>query len=269
MLSKLFKYEFKATARLFIPLYLTLLVFAVVNLFFLPTYNIGEKSSALYVIAMTISMVIYVTLIIGMVLMTLIVMIQRFYKNLLGDEGYLMFTLPVQPWKHIFSKLTVSMLWTVISGIVALCSILIISSKDISTLEIYKGLEAVFNEFVRYFGASSFLVSFEAIVLGLLSLASAILTIYAAIALGHLFNKHKLLISFGMYIALQTVSQMLMTLFTFIFTNQRIIGAEINFTPSALQVSTFLLLSISYAGVITAGYYLLTNYILKRKLNLE
>lgn len=269
MLGKLFKYELKATARLFIPLYLTLLVFAVMNLFFLPTYNIGEKSSALYSIAMSVSMIIYVTLIIGLVLMTLIVMIQRFYKNLLGDEGYLMFTLPVQPWKHIFSKLIVSMLWTVASGIVAFCSILIISSKNISAPEIYKGLEAAFNQFVRYFGASSYLVSFEAIVLGLLSLASAILTIYAAIALGHLFNKHKLLISFGMYIVLKTVSQMLMTLFAFIFANQGIFGAGSGFTPSVIQINTFLLLSILYFGAITAGYYVLTNYILKRKLNLE
>lgn len=269
MLGKLLKYEFKATARLFIPLYLTILVFSVVNLLFLPTYNISEKSSALYGIAVTISMIVYVTLLIGLVLMTLIVMVQRFYKNLLGDEGYLMFTLPVQPWKHIVSKLTVSMLWTVVSGFVAFCSILIISSKDISAQDIYIGLEAAFNEFVRYFGASSYLVSFEAIVLGLLSLASSILTIYAAIALGHLFNKHKLLISFGMYIILNTVSQMLMTLFSFIFRHQGMFGAENSFVPDVLQINTFLLLSILYFGAITSGYYLLTNYILKRKLNLE
>lgn len=269
MLGKLFKYELKATARLFIPLYLTILAFAVVNLFFLPTYNIGEKSSALHGIAMSISMIIYVTLMIGMLLMTLIVMIQRFYKNLLGDEGYLMFTLPVQPWKHIFSKLAVSMLWTVVSGIVAFCSILIISSKNISATEIYKGLEAAFNQFVQYFGASSFLVSLEAIVLGLLFLASSILTIYAAISLGHLFNKHKLLISFGMYIVLKTISQMLMTLFAFISGHQGIFGVESGFIPSALQANIFLLIFISYFGVITTGYYLLTNYILKRRLNLE
>jgi hypothetical protein len=79
--------------------------------------------------------------------MTLIVLIQRFYKNLLGDEGYLMFTLPVQSWSHILSKLAVSMLWTVVSGGVALCSILFISSNNISTPEFYKELLMAFIKF--------------------------------------------------------------------------------------------------------------------------
>lgn len=269
MLGKLLKYEIKATARLFLPLYLTILVFAAINRFFFAMPNIGEKSLYFSNLAATISMIIYVTLMVGLVLMTLIVLIQRFYKNLLGDEGYLMFTLPVQSWSHILSKLTISMLWTVVSGVVALFSILIISSKGISIPEFYKELLMGFIRFSQYFGASTYLMSLEAIVLGLLALASTILTIYAAIALGHLFNKHKLLASFGMYIALKTISQILMSLFAFIFWNQALLGMESNFMPSVLQVNTFMLISILYFGVITAGYFVLTNYILKRKLNLE
>jgi hypothetical protein len=269
MLGKLLKYEVKATARLFLPLYLTILIFAALNRFFFAMPNIGERSFSFSSLAMTISMVVYVTLIIGMVLMTFIVLVQRFYKNLLGDEGYLMFTLPVQSWSHILSKLTVSMLWTVVSSGVALCSILLISANNISTPQLYKGIIMVINQFRHYFGASAYLVSFEAIVLGLLAIASTILTIYAAIALGHLFNKHKLLASFGMYIALKTVSQIFMTLFGSMFWNQASFRMEIHSMPSALQVNNFLLVSILYFGAITAGYFVLTNYILKRKLNLE
>lgn len=269
MLGKLLKYEVKATARLFLPLYLTILIFAAINRFFFAMPNIGEKPLSFSSLAMTISMVVYVTLMVGLVLMTLIVLIQRFYKNLLGDEGYLMFTLPVQSWSHILSKLAVSMLWTVVSGGVAFCSILFISSKNISTIELYNGLSMVFNQFRQYFGASTYLVSFEAIVLGLLAIASTILNIYAAIALGHLFSKYKLLVSFGMYIALKTISQLFMTLITFIFWNKATFGMEIHSMPSALQVNNFLLVSILYFGAISAGYFILTNYILKRKLNLE
>ncbi len=59
--------------------------------------------------------------------MTLTMMIQRFNKNLLSDEGYLMHTLPVKPWKHIASKLLASMLWMIGSVVVALISILVIT----------------------------------------------------------------------------------------------------------------------------------------------
>jgi hypothetical protein len=269
MLGKLLKYELKATSRLFVPLYLTILVFATINRFFFPMYEVSEKSSSFSEIAMAISMVIYVSLMVGLVVMTLLVMIQRFYKNLLGDEGYLMFTLPVESWKHICSKLAISMFWILVSGIVALCSILIISSKHIFIPELYKDLSIAFDQFRQYFGTFSYLAVFEGIIFGLLSMASAILAIYAAIALGHLFNKHKLLISFGMYIILKTVTQIIMVLFGYIFTNQVSFITENYSKINPSHVNSILLTSILYTGVMTAGYFILTNYILKKKLNLE
>lgn len=269
MLDKLLKYEFKATARLFGPLYLTILAFAMINRFLFPLYSVNENASALYKVAMSISMVVYVTLMIGLVVMTLFVMIQRFYKNLLSDEGYLMFTLPVQTWKHIFSKLTVSTLWTIISGIVAIFSVVIISSRTIPTKELFKDMLMAFAQTKQYFGTATYWVGLEGIVLFLLSIASTILTIYAAIALGHLFNKHKLLASFGMYIVLKTVSQIIMSISAVVFFSMPIFKPGTEFIPSVLLVNNMLLVSILYVGLFTAGYFFLTNYILKKKLNLE
>ena len=45
----------------------------------------------------------------------LIIQIQRFSKNLLGDEGYLMFTLPASVSQHITAKLVVAVLLDVLS----------------------------------------------------------------------------------------------------------------------------------------------------------
>lgn len=269
MLGKLLKYETKATARLFIPLYITILAFAAINRFLLPLYNMGEKSSPLYAMFMGISMFIYGTLMVGLVVMTLFVLIQRFYKSLLGDEGYLMFTLPVQSWKHILGKLSVSMLWTIASSIIAFFSIMILSSKTISTKEFFNTLFAGFSELVHQYGASAYLMSFEGIVITLLYLASAILTIYAAIALGHLFNKHKLLIAFGMYILLKTASQIIMSITAVIFFTQPMFTPNSAFIPSTVLVNGILLGMIAYFGLFTAAYFALTNFILKRKLNLE
>ena len=49
--------------------------------------------------------------------------VQRFYKNLLGREGYLMHTLPVTETQLILSKLLTSMVWVLCSGLVGIVCI--------------------------------------------------------------------------------------------------------------------------------------------------
>lgn len=51
--------------------------------------------------------------------LTIVVTIQRFRKNLLGDEGYLMFTLPVSTSSLILSKCITALIYAVLSFIVA------------------------------------------------------------------------------------------------------------------------------------------------------
>jgi len=128
MLARLMKYEIKATARWLLPLYGTILIFALINRFtlFSPVmvfnstyteYSIPNQPvfSIVKGIASALFMLIYVLLFVGVFVATLIITIQRYYKNLLGDEGYLMFTLPVKSWQHILNKLLVSLLWYLLS----------------------------------------------------------------------------------------------------------------------------------------------------------
>ncbi len=67
------------------------------------------------IIPFAISMTIYCLLIAAVFVMTLVVTIQRFNKNLLGDEGYLSFTLPVKVTATSYSKMIISLMWTVLS----------------------------------------------------------------------------------------------------------------------------------------------------------
>ncbi len=95
MLGKLIKYEIKATARTFLPLFAALLISAGI-------YKLISALSAKAPQAPEIiSLILYNIILVGVFVMTFVVMVQRFYKNLLSDEGYLMFTLPVKAWKHI------------------------------------------------------------------------------------------------------------------------------------------------------------------------
>jgi type IV secretory pathway VirB3-like protein len=86
MLGKLLKYEFKATSRIFLPMFGALLIVAAFSRLFMSlSFDVPS------VIGVTVSVI----MIIGIIVMTFLLTIQRFNKNLLGSEGYLMFTLPV------------------------------------------------------------------------------------------------------------------------------------------------------------------------------
>lgn len=96
MLGKLLKYELKATSRTFLPIYGALILVALGNrLFRMGNINLGFG----------LTTAILVGLFVALGVLTLMVTIQRFNRNLLGDEGYLMFTLPVGPNQLIFLSL--------------------------------------------------------------------------------------------------------------------------------------------------------------------
>lgn len=261
MLIKLMKYEVQATARLLLPLYVVLLVFAGINSLLLPgTYN--QNIDIIHGIATFVSMFIYIILMIAMLVMSLIIMIQRFYKNLLGDEGYLMFTLPIATWAHILSKLLVAMFWFISSTIIAILSISIISKTPIPFKEFFVGIKSIADQI----GSNSILFGFEISLLGLVSLAATIVMIYCAIALGHLFNKFQLLASFGMYIVLNTTCQVLFAILAYMMGN--IFESSFELMPPHFGDLIFLM-SILFSGFIAAGSFVLTQVILKKKLNLE
>jgi len=266
MLSKLLKYELKATGRIFLPLFLALLMFAGITRFIAP---IGPEEWAA---PATISMIIYIIILVGMFVMTFIMMIQRFKNNLLSDEGYLMHTLPVKPWKHIVSKLFVSMLWIVASGIVALISILIITLDKGRLTKIAVGFADLYHQAFEQLGASIYLLSFEIILGILVSLASVILIVYASIAMGHLFNQHKMLASFGAFIILSTLSQLLFTLISMTPGIAYFFNLHIS-SPNDFAAIQAVILAIAYGiiftGILCSAYFAVTNFILCKRLNLE
>ena len=106
MLGKLFKYEMKATSRIFLPVYIAVVLFAALGRLVTGIDLFSNELSWLSGIFMGT----YVLVIVATAVLTYIVVIQRFYKNLLTDEGYLMFTLPVKPSRLILSKLFSAML---------------------------------------------------------------------------------------------------------------------------------------------------------------
>ena len=104
MLSKLLKYEFKSTGRTFGLCYAGVVAAALLlRILGLLSDSIGfsdtlPRSVVLFTEFLTgLSGVAYAVMIVAVCVITFLLILQRFYKNLLSGEGYLMHTLPVRP----------------------------------------------------------------------------------------------------------------------------------------------------------------------------
>lgn len=275
MLRKLMKYEFKATARWFFPLYIAIVLFALISRTLISTQSVeNDIIKNLRGILTTISILAYVLLFVGTMVISLVVVVQRFYKSLLGDEGYLMFTLPVKTWQHTTSKLLIAMLWNVLSALIGFCSIMLfIPSREMSELinELSK-IIGIFNASFYILGGLILLVN----------IARTIIEIYAAISLGHIFNKHRIILSFAFYIGINTISQVVyMLILPFVSSPfVKVISEDISFGVSiehnsfpfanmVPQLMTLSVIILVISIILSAGYYIATNYLLKTKLNLE
>ena len=122
MLKQLLKYEFKATKSLYFGLYLALALLSVVlGVTFRQEHALAHSTS--FQNLEVILMIVYVSVILAIAVLCFVNTIQRFYQNLLGREGYLMHTLPVNENQLILSKLLTSMVWVLCSGLVGIVCI--------------------------------------------------------------------------------------------------------------------------------------------------
>lgn len=261
MLSTLLKHEFKATARLLVPLYIILLCTTIVNRIIVGL----EIFEGVFGFVSSFLIIAYILLIIGIISVTFLLMIIRFYKNLLTDEGYLMFTLPTKPHQLINSKLIITSFWTIFSIIAITGSLFVVFITPERYDMMREILRSAMDELNTGFSGNWLLLIVEFIIMCITCLIANILLIYVSIAVGQLFTGHKIIGSFISYVAISTVLQIFMIIFTFIF--------GFFFVDSINDISTIpnLLfpLCILITLVVCILFYVTTNYILTKKLNLE
>lgn len=261
MLGKLIKHELNASGRIFLPLYFIILVLSLVNR---ALSTINTLSGPLNTIR-GFMIAAYVLSIVATLIVTFVIMILRFYKNLMSDEGYLMFTLPVKSSQLIGSKLITSFIWNIASIIIVACSLLIMlgTSKNMNLLREF--IDFAMMGLKASFGSTYILLIVEFIIMMVVSLINQILLIYVSIAIGHLFNGHKVLGSFVSYIAISTIIQILVTIILMIWA--RIADSTLDGLEAIpQQVFPF---SIIFSLICNFIFYYGTNYIFNRKLNLE
>ncbi|MDD3347959.1 hypothetical protein [Oscillibacter sp.] len=268
MLRKLLKHEFRATGRIMGPLYLVLLVTAVGANFSTRGLLEGDgwfldMLGGLLVIAFTVA-------IMGVCLMSLVLMVQRFYRNLLGDEGYVMMTLPVSIHQQIWSKLIVSAVWFA-ATFLAVCLAGGIMVYDVDFMKQFlKGLGELIQHITGYYAINGAALAAELILLAFLSCCAMCLLFYAAMAAGHSFANRKSLLSvaffFGFQFALQIISATVVNLLDKIGVFDLLPDWQLE-GLAGMHIAIW----IGIAAVVLYGavFYFITAYCLKRHLNLE
>ena len=206
MLGKLLKHEFRATGRIMLPLMGALLALAL-----MANLSIRGMTSSLSDIPALRILFILILIFFGMGIvavgvMALVVMVSRFYRNLLKSEGYLMFTLPVSVHELIWSKLIVSLVWFFATALFIFL-ILALTGLNLSGTN----LEMIFSEFPSWSevvreldelgirGSLTQLMAWSAVIMLLGAIVSC-LHFYGAMALGHMFTKNKVLLSVVFFI---------------------------------------------------------------------
>ncbi len=269
MLGKLMKYEFRATAIYFLPIYAVLvLVSGLRYVISLISQRFPNTFSAFSAFSLS---TVYILLAFGLAITTFIVIIIRFYKNLLGAEGYLMFTLPVSASQNILAKLIPSVVWFLGSCVLGML-----------TIAPAMGMRFRDNPFIIMFTGIR-LDNVPEVLLALLMTIGAVagnfLFYYLCMCIGQLFNSHRFLASAGAYIGIQTILQVLtvigMGIFASNFSNSpfettwhETFLAFINKIPESTLVYIFLIGMNLVVYAAAAALFFIDSAILRKRLNL-
>ena len=242
MFWNLVRYEFKNINKWYLALYGAVLAISVLIGIFIsslsPSYNPDNTGYLIFFLIL-----VFGGLSVTLWIATIFLIIRRFKGSVYDRQGYLTLTLPVSEHQIITAKLFSALVWSILSYIVFILSILII----IFLTPIEKDFTSLYNFISPYLSHGGlYAVSL------LVSSISWILSIYLAISIGQLFNEYRTAMGSLAYIVIATV-----------------IGYITFFLRIENDFHTMIGVEILRDLVLATIYYLGTYYILKNKVNLQ
>ena len=275
MLGKLMKYEVRSCGRIFFPFYIVVLIFSIVASLFINFDNYEHDFSVLYLVGFLAIFALFVAAIV----LTILLIVQRFNKSLLEDEGYLMFTLPVSQKSLVLSKFLTSLLFIILTSIVGMICISLVlvmfGYKVSDVIDIGYVLNNTGSIFSRNIGGILFYnLSY------IVDYSTFILTIYLAITICHLpkLSKHKVLSGLVAMIVLTIIQSAIGGIFDYFMTSSRveaIVNLDILFLNvdklfgTILSVGSYEIGILILNVVIALALFFGTTTLLEKKLNLE
>lgn len=289
MLKKLFKYDMKADSRLMLPLIMLVLATTVAGtaaLRFLNHLNrnsgAGLPGTAETILKMALGLIFLfsVLMVVAFFVISLFVILSRYYKNCFTDEGYLTFTLPVKTSTHLFSKLWSGLLWLLIAIAIGGVCVFIYVGFGSAEHGLFNG--GLFRDAVQAFKAAdaqfgslgTFGVSM--IITGASQIINTVLAMMLAITIGSIIaKKHKILAAIGFYYIINAAVSTLVLIISIISLRvsgsvRGVFGIYSAYSPFDFGAESlpFFVMSTLLNLFVAAGEFAIMHHLIKNKLNL-
>ena len=264
MLGKLLKKDFRSTYRFFVPLMGGYTIAAAVGKILfeivLSVLDSAGHTSALsegIAIFSVFYLIICVIYLVACYLMTSVFVVYDFYKTMVSDDGYLTHTLPVRTSTLICSKTLIAVMWQIVVNLIISLSFLLIFTGHFSQLPV--------KYFFKYFASSWNMDSFAYGIYSVLNILvesfQRPLLFFACIAIGQQWKNHRILGAILAYIGISIATQIINTI--------AIIMTGVSSLYQDFTLSGYMLYSLIFGIITTVGFYLVSDYMLSKKLNLE
>ena len=280
MLKKLFKYEFKSTAKIMLILYAILIVTTAVGSVVLYSLDLDQSGeSELTSILSASAIVLYILAIFAVLIVMYVYLCVHFYRTMYSAQGYLTHTLPVKALAPFHVKLITSFVWMFLSMTLMIASIVaLIASASHGTA--WQDFASAWREL---FGQDvfSFRFIFQMVLSVICSCLTYLLWVFASASIGQLFSSNKVAASLVAGIILYFVQQVFSMILMFgtgmfqsgdnsasFFAVTTTINNTTTSTASILPSSLFATSNI-YSIIVIVILYLVCARIITKHLNLE
>lgn len=276
MLSKVMKYEWKATCKILLILHGALAAYGIFSAVTLSSFM--DMMSTNWT---SLLFTLYVLMVLAAGLFTILVPAIRYFRSMYHEEGYLTHSVPVSSYTLVTGRLLVALIWYVIDVmIISLTTYIIL----VGVLHEPKYLTDAFGwigkMLVEFSEAAEVPFGVFVVFMSILISASFIFTlftVYLSIALGSLVKQHRVAMSIAFYFALHMAYNVLSTIYGIIF--MQFEGSMYRYRPSLFSTSEsgqfskfFFHMLIGYTIFFVAAsvvYYFLIVKIDEKKLNLQ
>ena len=269
MVKKLFKHEFLAWLRILPLIYGIVLVIAAMNRLIL----CFETNTVYYTIIQVSGILMYVIGLLVCFAAPIVFGVTRFYKNLFTGEGYLSFTLPVSNTTHLWVKPITALCFSVASLLVGLLTVPIITAGDVFH-EICLAAAYLLKHIPENMVGHLIGWAAEFIVLLIIALLYAHLLLNCCVSIGQLARKNRVLAAVGAYFGYYVITQIFGTFLV-------ILMVALENTQLLRDISQFIMDKpnefihimfcsfILFYGLICAAFFLISRFVIRKRLNLE
>lgn len=284
MLGKLFKYEFKNTAKMMLMIYAVLIVTTCIGTLALRSTlrldSAGAHPSPVVTMLIVGAIILYVLSLFAFFIVTYVYMCIHFYKTMYSAQGYLTHTLPVKQLTTFHVKLVTSFVWMFAALLLFIGSVFFLLNGvtdgefwEIFSREFITGLDSELTAIGFHTGGMIVQFLFSAA----LSCLIYLLWVFASASIGQLFSTNKVLASVVTGIIFYVVNQALNLIimlvsgyFNFATLGGGVLQTTTDTVNTAVTINnSYMIVQNIYSIIAVIALYSICNVIVRKHINLE